>query len=158
MTADHLLPLLNANVDLKIFKRLEDIKNNDMVIAQKCDGDMSIMKTGLPYQLLVYEDILHDITVSIYREIECNRDYYYLMNTMNKAQSTLIDTVITGSSYGLFGIDEDMLTHEVNTSLISQDLYYSLKILYKLWEDNPGIKKVVLCFGYYIPYFDLSMV
>lgn len=101
---------------------------------------------------------MHNIAVSIYQEMKCKRDYYYLMMTMNKARNPLIDTVITGSSYGLLGIDENMLTHEVNTSLPSQDLYYSLKAVYKLWEDNPNIKNVVLCCGYYIYHWDLSMV
>ena len=156
-TAAHIVPLLNINVSAKRFYGSEGINKGDILIVQKCDYNVAI-KEDVPCQILVYEDLLHDIATSIYREMESKRDYYYLINTMNKAKSAFIDTVITGSSHGLFGIDEQMLTHEVNASLISQDLYYSLKIFYKLWEDNPGIKNVVLCFGYYIPFSDLSMV
>lgn len=153
LTAEQLVPLLNADVELKIFQESEDIKYNDVVIVSDRDKEGQ----ELPCNVIAYENVVHDIATSIYREIDCKRNYYYLLNAISKARLPFIDTVITGSSYGLHGIDENMLTHEVNTSLPSQDLYYSLKTVYKLWKDNPNIKNVVLCYGYYIFYSDLSM-
>lgn len=35
LTAEHLAPLLDANVELKIFQESEDIKCNDVVVVSK---------------------------------------------------------------------------------------------------------------------------
>lgn len=46
---------------------------------------------------------------------------------MQEAKKDNIDTIISGSSYGLHGMDRSQLTTGVDLSLLSQDLHYSVK-------------------------------
>lgn len=104
------------------------IEREDYIIISREDTD--VQSDNFKYgTILLYEDMLEKITKYVFQAIGYNYDYYYLRNAMDIAKNSNIDTLITGSSYGLFGIDQNQLTSEVNTSLSSQDLYYSYLII-----------------------------
>lgn len=126
----------------------------DYVIISKYDNHKNI--TG-DATILIYEDFFESFSQNILEEINYNYDYYYLYNALEEAKNnTAIDTIITGSSYGLFGIDQS-LPSSVNLSLMSQDLYYSVMGIKDVCEYNHNIKNIVLCCSYYYLYSDLSM-
>lgn len=83
-------------------------------------------------------------------------DFYYLQTQlrMNIKRRKEKDTLISGSSYGIFGIEP--IETCINLALPSQDIYYSAKLVEEAITDNANIKKVFLCFGYYSIYCDLS--
>jgi len=80
-----------------------------------------------------------------------------LKNALNSSVNPEITTLITGSSYGAFGIDTSYIQNSVNLCSISQDLYYSKKLLLQACQNNQNIQNVVLCMGYYYFYSDLSL-
>ena len=126
----------------------------DYVIISKYDNHKNI--TG-DATILIYEDFFESFSQNILEEINYNYDYYYLYNALEEAKNnTAIDTIVTGSSYGLFGIDQS-LPSSVNLSLMSQDLYYSVMGIKDVCEYNHNIKNIVLCCSYYYLYSDLSM-
>lgn len=112
-----------------------------------------------PAQLFTYEEIFSKIGNYILDTFNYKYDYYYLKKSLQKACTNKnIDTIITGSSYGIFGIDENLLSpNAVNLSMISQDLYYSIKLVYESFKYNKNIKKVVMICGYYYFFSDLSL-
>lgn len=147
---------LKKDVLLKPFIGFTDVvKIGDIVIVSKKDSDFSY-NNGSLVTVIVYEEMLEKIFENILLEYQRNYDYYYLRNALEHAKNEEINTIITGSSYGLFGISSDMLRKEVNLSLTSQDLYYSLKCIYEVWKYNKNIKNIVLCSSYYYFYSDLS--
>lgn len=65
------------------------------------------------------------------------------------------DTVVAGSSYPMFGLDMQQLPSWRNLSLASQDFYYAILLLKKLYEHQP-YRRVVLGHYYYTIFSDLS--
>lgn len=146
---------VKKEISLLPFASLTDVKANDIIIISNFDTTFS--KEDLSdYTFLIYEDFLDKIKKNIIQEYNYNYDYYYLKNALIQACDPNVTTIIAGSSYGLFGIDSSMLTHEVNLSLSSQDLYYSLKGIYQVCNNNSNIQNIVLCMGYYDFFCDLS--
>ncbi len=155
LTIDALSLWIRDGLLIKQFVNFKDIGTEDVLIVSKSDLDIQhdiIYK----YNVLIYEGVLNDIANNIIEEIKYNYDYYYLKNAIDYAKNEYVDTIITGSSYGLFGIDSNMLKREVNLSLASQDIYYSIKGIHKVLESNKNIRNIVICCGYYYFYSDLS--
>ena len=53
-------------------------------------------------------------------------------------------------------MDEKQLSHQINLSLASQDIYYSLEGAKYVLNKNNNIRNIVICCGYYYFYSDLS--
>lgn len=145
---------IKKEIDVRKLEDISSIEVTDIVIFSRADNSLS--KEELVCNILVYEDLYEKIAISVFQEHQYNYDYYYLCNAFRQVEEEKIDTVITGSSYGLFGIDDKMLKNQVNLSLASQDLYFSIKSVYRAFEKNDEISNVVLCVGYYYFYTDLS--
>ena len=131
---------------------------DDIVIISERDTEAKACNYK-PAQLFTYEEIFSKIGNYILEAFYDKYDYYYLKKTLQKACTNKnIDTIITGSSYAIFGIDENLLSpNAVNLSMISQDLYYSIKLVYESYKYNKNIKKVVIICGYYYFFSDLSL-
>ena len=134
---------------------LDDVLYSDLIIVSQ--SDVSSM-TGLEeYHVIIYEQLFQELSARVYQEYYNNHDYYYLKNALQQALDTSITTLISGSSYGAFGIDLAYIENAVNLSSISQDLYYSIKLLCQACETNKNIKNIVLCVGHYCFFSDLSL-
>lgn len=96
------------------------------------------------------------LTKKIINTLDQRWDYYYLDRQLkkNNVKANNVETLISGSSYGIFGIEPVM--NSINLSLPSQDIYYSCKLVKKALDNNKKINKVLLCIGYYTVYCDLS--
>ena len=86
-------------------------------------------------------------------------EYCYLesMHYINQKQNT--DTIITGLSYGLDGIESSKLSGKaLNFSMHSQDLYYDYKHIEKaVLNAVHSISQCVVTLGYYSLFYDLSL-
>lgn len=145
---------VRENVILRSYKNGVKLKAEDflMISRQRKTNDFEVEQK----QILIYEDLFEQVLESVIKECNYNFDYYYLKNAILKAEKTAINTVVTGSSYGLFGIEESMLSNAVNLSLASQDLYYSIKGIEAVCNVNSHIKNIVLCCSHYYLFSDLS--
>ena len=149
-----ILPFIKNEVEVYIFGD-EDILIGDYVICSKEDR-VFLSDNRWKYKCLIYEDINKKILSNLGTEYYYNYDYYHLKNEIEKGKSKDIETLISGSSYGLFGIDLDYIDKTSNLSMISQDLYYSLRGIYEVCRINGNIKNIVLFTPYYYFFNDLS--
>ena len=147
--------LIKEKNTVKPFLSLDPICIEDIIIVSKEDRSTSDVNF-MSFIVICYEEYFENISNNIIQEFQYNYDYYYLKNALAHASSAQCDTIITGSSYARYGIDENMLSHEVNMSLPSQDLYYSLKGIYQVCAQNKNIRNIVLCCGYYYFHSDMS--
>lgn len=89
-----------------------------------------------------------------------NAEYNYLyLNSMHEIINKYdVNTIITGISYGLNGVNPMLLKWKsVNLAMHSQDLYYDFLHIKKAVRDNPGkIKRWIITLGYYGLHYDLS--
>ncbi len=154
LTTNTILMLVKDSIPVKPFVTADFVQQDDLVIISQHDTVSEL--TALPFTFLVYETALEKISNNIIQEYYYNHDYYYLNIALAEAKNPRIHSIISGSSYGLFGIDENLLSQEVNLSLPSQDLFYSLKGIYEVCNANSNIKNIVLCCNYYYFYTDLS--
>lgn len=139
---------VKETIHIKAFFSLTEMNVNDIIFISESDFS--------PFTTIVYENFIQKIYYQVMQAYQYDYDYYYIKNALAYAKTPAVNTLITGSSYGLLGIDSDILTHEVNLSFFSQDLYYSLKGVYEVWEANKNIHNVVLCCSYYYFFSDLS--
>lgn len=147
--------ILKADLSIQTIAALDKINVSDVIIMSQ--KDKSISKEEMNnYNIIFIEDIMSRIQENVWQEISNNYDYYYMKYQLSKAINSQIDTIITGSSYGLFGIKESMLPNAVNLSLASQDLYYSVKGIEYVWNTNKNIKHIIFCVSHYYFYSDLS--
>lgn len=144
---------LKKDIVPEAFNDWSDVKYEDIVIVSQEDTTIEKEKF-YEYNVVIYEEVFQRVTYSIMDNFTRNYDYYYLKNSFFNAYDK--QTIITGSSYGLYGIDTSQLTNEINLSLTSQDLFYSAKGIYEVSKINTNIKNVVLCCGYYYFFNDLS--
>lgn len=154
LTVKALEGVCKDNVELRCFVSGANVNPEDFVVVSKKDSleDIDFEQN----QVIIFEDVIEKLLANVFQEYQYNSDYYYLKNAMAAAKRPSVNTLITGSSYGLFGIDEEMLPNAVNLSLASQDLFYSIKEIYEICENNPHIENVVLCCSYYYLFSDLS--
>ena len=148
-------PLLNSKVKISPLISIDELSCNDLIIVSREDSTLSAELNE--YYVVIYEALIEEISrrvILIYRN---NHDYYYLKNALNQAKDSNIETLITGSSYGSYGIDLSYFNNAVNLSSISQDLYYSQKLVLQACQNN-NVKNIVFCVGYYCFYNDLSLM
>lgn len=131
-----------------------EVAVNDIVLYSA--NDKTVIKGQLPDNAVLFENVFQPLTVSATRELTYNFDLYYLQQALARAKQARTETIITGSSYCLFGIDPKQLSREVNLGMTSQDLYYALRGVYEVCAHNSNIKNVVLVSGTYYLYSDLS--
>lgn len=158
-TVNSVAILLKKEIEIRRFTTIDIINISDIIIISKEDFSVTAIDFSF-FKVLFYEEVTQRIFSNVIQQYEEDKDYYYLKDQLDYARTSSIDTIITGSSYGLYGIDASLLSHKVNLSLPSQDLYYSLKGVYKLYKEkekeNVSICNVVLCCGYYYFHTDLS--
>lgn len=147
--------ILKEDLSIQTITAPDKTNVSDVIIMSQKDKSLSKEEMN-NYNILFLEDVVGRIQENVWQEISNNYDYYYMKYQLSKAINSQIDTIITGSSYGLFGIKESMLPNAVNLSLASQDLYYSIKGIEYVWNINKNIKHIVLCASYYYFYSDLS--
>lgn len=154
LTVKHIEIWVKKEVNVKVFHTCNTLETSDLIILSKYD--LTNRSDFLPFIPIIYEDLMDILFANVNKEIEDDYNYYYLKEALKQGTAPSIDTIISGSSYGLFGIDHSMLEHEVNLALYSQDLYYSLKGILAVYKANPQISTIVLCVSYYYFYSDLS--
>ncbi len=154
VTVKKVRAFVNNDAIIEPFVDMEAVGPEDCIIVSKTDN--AIPSSFFVNAVIVYEDVFEAVTKNILEEVAYNYDYYYLKNALSASQNENIDTIITGSSYGIFGIDCKQLPSAVNLSLISQDMFYSIKGIYKACTLNKNIRNIVLCCSYYFFYSDLS--
>lgn len=143
------------DLTIQPLNNIEDVNPaNDIIVISNADETINF--NLMDYNVMVYEDFSQKISDNIMQEYQYNHDYYYLNNALLPSSDPNVSTLISGSSYGAFGIDTSLLDNAVNLSSISQDLYYSLKLIYSACEKNTNIKNIVLCVSYYYFFSDLS--
>ena len=145
---------IKNGIAVQPFKSKADVRENDVVIMSNRDEDTDIRLTM--NNVLIYEDFFEKVSSSIIQEFCYNHDYYYLKNALSRAKESDITTLISGSSYGVLGIDPSYIENTVNLSSISQDLYYSSSLVKGACATNLNIKNIVFCVGYYYFFTDLS--
>lgn len=143
---------IKKDISVHSFLSNKDIDITDVLIISNKDENKELPLCTI----VVFEEVTEKIMQSVLKEYYTNYDFYYMQSTLLEAKQKKIETVITGSSYGLFGINTQMLQNGINMSLASQDLYYSIKGIYEIWKTNKSIKKIVFCMSYYSLFSDLS--
>lgn len=143
---------IKNEIDVKVFKSITEVTSEDFIIVSIDDKEMNLTEKNI----IIYEIFFKKISCNIMQEFDYNHDYYYLKNALLYAEKPNITSLISGSSYGVFGIDMTLIKAAVNLSSISQDLYYSQILLKLICEKNTNIKNIVLCVGYYYFFSDLS--
>ena len=82
--------------------------------------------------------------------------YLESMHYYNLRQKT--DTIITGLSYGINGLESKMIgENTLNFSMHSQDLYYDFLHIKRAIENSVSISQCIITLGYYSLYYDLSL-
>ncbi len=147
--------LLRHTVEVKEFTTLDAVGYGDIILISKSDNALP-EDVKRSYNVIVYEDIAKRIADNCLAEYSCNYDYYHLRYQLGKAIKPAVDTLVSGSSYGLFGIEESQMKNAMNLALASQDLYYSLKGIRYVVERNKNIRNIILVVSYYYFYSDLS--
>lgn len=99
---------------------------------------------------------IHD-TDAISAEFFENYDYYWLKYTMDRGAAEHARYLLAGHSLARFGVNDREIPGLINLSFLSQDFYYSSKIIEKAIENIPTLRHIMLGATYYSPYMDLSM-
>lgn len=149
--------IIKANITLKLSGDIikSDKIFNILVISEDTyNEDLNLND----FHKVIYYDKFINNSLSLVKQIyQQDYDYHYILNAIDKAKDSNIETIIVGSSYPLYGINEDNLNgHAVQLSLPSQDLYYSFKIAKDVIEKNNNIKKCIIGTAYWLFYVDLS--
>lgn len=154
VTIDCVSKVIKKDIKIKKYDK-KMLKYSDTVLVSVFDDEITEQDFNL-YNIILFEKDFDNIISNINDQICANFDYYYIKHKLKKADRNEIDTIITGSSYGLFGVDEKQLSHQINLSLASQDIYYSLEGAKYVLNKNNNIRNIVICCGYYYFYSDLS--
>ncbi len=149
--------MVKSSISVERYDLLSKIDPLDIIVVSKSDTQ-ALSDDYNSAMCLVFEDVFDLIGKSVTAEFDYRYDYYYLRNQIQKAKTNQqINTIITGSSYALFGIEEKLLDSSVKLALMSQDLYYSIAIAKDVIRTNNRIKNIVLCCSYYYFSSDLSL-
>lgn len=148
---------LLVNDSIKVYPLIStaDVRYNDFIIVSRFDS--APLVSTVYNHVIVYESLLEQLSESISQIYHNNYDYYHLKYALNNSSNSDISTVISGSSYGTYGINLSCIDNAINLSSTSQDLYYSTKLIVKACQNNSNIRNVVLCVGYYCFHSDLSL-
>lgn len=145
--------LLRDNIN--IIPDMNNLIKNEKFIVISDSSDIS--EKIIQGDFFNYDDIFNYFSSYALRRYYTCYDYYYLMHAINDASSGNFDTISVGSSYSLFGIDDNTATFKSkNLSLTSQDVYYGCKIAETVININPNIKNVLVGTGYCSLFSDLS--
>lgn len=155
LTRQSLEVWLKKNVEIRIFNGFENINSFDVIIVSDKDKEIDDNLHN-EYNIVIFEEIVDELSKQVVNYVYNNFDYYFITNALNEAKTSQINTIITGSSYGRVGVNENDMLKTINLSLSSQDLYYSLKGIQKVIEVDENIKNIVICCGYYYFYSDFS--
>lgn len=147
-------PWVKKTFSILPLNSLTQVSNNDIIILSAYDN--SSIPNIDNYNYIIYEDAFEKLSVSIVQEYEYNHDYYYIKYALDQAAAPTTTTLFSGSSYSAFGIIPSLFDNAVNLSSISQDLYYSIKLVYAAYKKNNSIENVILPMQYYYFYTDLS--
>ncbi|SCY10024.1 hypothetical protein SAMN02910292_00878 [Lachnospiraceae bacterium XBB2008] len=85
-----------------------------------------------------------------------NYDYYWLKYTLERGSRESADKVLVGHSLPRFGVNDREIPGLINLAFISQDYYYSARIIERAMEMLPHLTDVVIGTSYYAPFMDLS--
>lgn len=151
---DNIKNFMKNTIELKKYNSQDALNTNDILLVSQQDAMTGLEE--LQEQIVIYEEVFNRIIGSVFKEYQYNGDYYFYKNAIKKAKEPATKTLISGSSYGLLGIEEAMLDGAVNLSLTSQDLYYSIQTIYEICKANRHIKNIIICCSYYYLYSDLS--
>ena len=146
---------LREDVEYTFIDSIDDSFVKDFIIVSKEDPDFH-PEDVYAYKLIILEDYCKLIQDNISREYVYNHDYFYLNHQLNNSYKSSTENIIVGSSYGAFGIELGLLNNTVNLSCISQDIYYSTRLLDLVLRKNDNIKNVVWIMAYYYFFSDLS--
>ena len=156
MNLNTIMPWFKKTINIMPLSSLDTVKTNDIIVISNTDDEDLDSNELSSYNIVIYEDFCEKISSNIIQEFQYNYDYYYLKNALSAATNPNITSIISGSSYGIFGVETSLLSNAVNLSLASQDLFYSMKGIYYACSKNRNIKNIVLCVGYYYFFSDLS--
>ena len=85
-------------------------------------------------------------------------DYCYLKNMHYINEHREINTIITGLSYGLNGVEATEMDAAINFSMHSQDLFYDFLHVKRAVQNGKGkIRKCYITMGYYSLFYDMSL-
>ncbi len=132
---------------------LEDIEKITQGVEKQ--GLLRIINNLTQCKYSDFDQIMRDLSPVI------NQRYFFLfLHTMHELIKTQkVDSIVTGSSYGLYSIAESAFQNGcINFSMFSQDLYYSYLHAKNAIENSMHkIKRCFIILGYYAVYQDLSM-
>lgn len=149
--------IVKAEIVIKKFRTYDELRPFDIILVSEED---SIYKNELlyPARKIIYERVFERMWKSVFDEWKYRYDYYILKSHLKTAKiDDTISIIITGSSYGVYGIEDSLIKNAINLALPNQDLYYSIEGIYDVLERNRNIKTVIICCNYYYFYSDLSM-
>lgn len=146
-----------SNVNIMAIKNIEGLKSEDLlIISQECTNYEQLVNK-LP-NIIIWEDIFKKFYNYSYNKYMLNYDFYYLKYSLKRALESDIKSIVVGSSYARFGIEESIINEPcINLALPSQDIYYACLIGRYVISKNPNIKKIFIGTGYYSFHFDLSL-
>ncbi len=90
------------------------------------------------------------------REFFDNYDYYWLKYTLERGAATQSSFLLVGHSLPRFAVNDKAIEGLINLSFLSQDYYYSGKIIERALEDISSLRTVILGTSYISPFMDLS--
>lgn len=148
---------VKSNINIKGIKCLQELESKDLLVISREYPNYEQLIKGFP-NIIVWENIyekFYDYSVKKYME---NYDFYHLKYSLKKALEPNVESIVVGSSYALFGVEESIINSPfVNLALASQDLYYGTLIGQHVINNNNNIKNVFIGTGYYYFYNDLSL-
>jgi hypothetical protein len=148
---------VKSTVNIKAIKCIEDLKSEDLLIISNEYANCEQLVKDSP-NILIWEKIYRQFYNYSINRYMSNYDFYHLKYSLKKAIKPDIESIVVGSSYALFGVEESILNSPcVNLALASQDIYYATLIGQYVINKNKNIKKVFIGTGYYYFYSDLSL-
>ena len=114
---------LKKSVKLKKFSGFEYIDETDFIVISNKDTKVD-KDIHNDYNIVVFEEIVDEVSIQIMNYVNYNFDYYYIRKSFKLAETSNIENIITGSSYGRLDVNEKDIPNAINLSLESQDMYY----------------------------------
>lgn len=147
---------VKSNVNIIEVNCIEELKSEDFLIVSNKYNNYEELAKKIP-NIFLWENICNDVYNYSVDRYMSNYDFYHLKYSLKKALKPEIQSIVVGSSYALFGIEESVLsTPCVNLALPSQDIYYACLIGRNIISQNSNIKKIFIGTGYYSFHSDLS--
>lgn len=148
---------VKSNINIIAIKCIEDLKSEDLLIISSEYINHEQLVKKLP-NIIVWESIFEEFYNYCINRYMSNYDFYYLKYSLKKALKSDVESLVVGSSYARFGVEENLLNSQcVNLALSSQDMYYACLIGRYVINKNRNIKRIFIGTGYYSFYSDLSL-